>query len=884
MGNMNVKNLQNNINLSVYMKNFAQWKAKTGNQNASFVLFLDQSGINVKNLVNDWNTSLEGNDGDDTNNALSLDRYFESNGNIFFQTQDGNIVTVDNTNGKVASMSQSDFLAYANSAGSFGQTEVEDDSLVNNNIDMSLLDRIDFENNSFSAVSYVFGANQTAYDAMNSLYDNFRIEAVDVSNANGVAAMQKIISSVVADEGKFSSLEEIFGNQQDNAANGSVKTTFIDDTTMTVENTDGRLYVVKYNASKGTVTSTALSTATSSKYSNVTTADLSTAAGVSTFTSTLKNMISTIGGYSNLENGLKDILGADSNVTFSKDNNTVYIQQNGETYILNYDDTKAGDAKISMKSYSFDTDGNNSKDSAISTKLDLTTDAGKSSVVSVLNNSVTQLGKFAGFENVFGDNKGSAENHFYSADGKNMVVVQNGRAMIVSYNETADASGSHFSVSEITKDNIKNYKQQFGLTDEQIKTMTGLTFSIQEATANGKTNYSLGVSFTYGTNNTAGSGSSSGSTSLSGDPHFAYNGGQAFDLQGAGGGADGTYKLLEGNGFSLTADFTSYVDNENYATGMSKETLSITIDEGTISVVNNSSGTVISLNGKTITADEAANYGVTITTNGTTANITFNDKDKNKRQITLIGSTYGQAISNYIAEGETGLLTQAKGAKNENEVSDTDLNQVLVFSTGAAMSAPVVMTEGQETKAGYNELAADLMTTLKRLGSGYLQYVMTGAIDSKDTTAVDYSYNPDTDNVRTTAQKASYLAKIALAAVTSGSSKAQDYAALWIEYSNKSMEEDISTSENISLSNKFEEGHGYSRSQWNEYVGTVVFGTEVDANKDGKKDKAIDMDNDGVTDGYDLDGDGALSESEMISISLKDIFKTTQSASFSVSI
>ena len=87
----------------------------------------------------------------------------------------------------------------------------------------------------------------------------------------------------------------------------------------------------------------------------------------------------------------------------------------------------------------------------------------------------------------------------------------------------------------------------------------------------------------------------------------------------------------------------------------------------------------------------------------------------------------------------------------------------------------------------------------------------------------------------------------------------------WIETSQEAMKFDI-MSNGGSFASRYQAGHGYSASQWDEYMGTLFFSESADINKDGKKDNVIDANNDGLTDGFDLNGDGILQDNEKVSV------------------
>jgi hypothetical protein len=419
-------------------------------------------------------------------------------------------------------------------------------------------------------------------------------------------------------------------------------------------------------------------------------------------------------------------------------------------------------------------------------------------------------------------------------DNNNMLVLQNGKCYVVGY-----VNGKVVKV-EVTPDNITSLG--FPNVDPN-QTVTDINFTTD---ANGVIiplpTYAQG-----GSDGTGGSG-------VSGDPHFSDSNGQyVFDFQGAGGGSTGNYTLLKNKDVTWTADFGGTGIGGDTSTVIVSQHLSINTKDGIV-VVDSRDGNVnsVTLNGQTVNPGD---YGITISGS----------------QVTYDGQNFtmgNQSASvNTVIAGSTGLLTQSADLSDGTASNDTtDQNQIMVNSGVSTIAAPVKITQGQDATTLANGFIA---TAAQWQSSSYFKVVFEGASPNiNDKTDVDFNYNPAADKTRTTAEKAELCARIAYAAMTGG---ADDTAktkcvANWIEWSSKAMAEDEAAAKKAgnSIASGYTAGHGYSASQWNEYHGTVAFGTKADINKDGIEDAAIDDDNDGVTDGFDLNGDGILQDNEKV--------------------
>jgi hypothetical protein len=428
-----------------------------------------------------------------------------------------------------------------------------------------------------------------------------------------------------------------------------------------------------------------------------------------------------------------------------------------------------------------------------------------------------------------------------------MMIVQNGKAFAVKYKD------GQIIVDQITTANASKY-----LNVDKNKTLTGLEYTVD---ANDK----IITHATY-LNETGSKPIDNKPPGGWGDPHFHINGQQMFDLQGAGGGSTGEYSLLKDDDVSWTSSFVKAQAGEEGSTVMGAQHLELKTSGGVIAVDYKYDGSyTVKLNGETI--KDPSVYGVNIAKTGKAIDIKYKDR--------LFNFNGANVETNKIAAGSTGILTQLDDLI-DGQADKTNLNQFMVNSGAVAIAAPVKITQGDDT----NKIAKGFVDTVKQWGIANAKNVMASASpDIENTAGVDYDYNPANDTSRTPQQKAELCARIAYASLkntTISDAVKTKCVANWIESSSQAMLADIEAKKGDSYASRFVEGHGYSRSQWNEYMGTVVFGSKADINKDGVEDKALDADGDGATDGFDLNNDGILQQSERILKEL-DEFKTSRS-------
>jgi len=349
-----------------------------------------------------------------------------------------------------------------------------------------------------------------------------------------------------------------------------------------------------------------------------------------------------------------------------------------------------------------------------------------------------------------------------------------------------------------------------------------------------------------------------------GDPHFIFNNARAFDFQGASGGSSGIYKLLENKDISLVAELASSIAGD-YATTIRSFTLTAETEAGTAEVIyKNSKNYSFKLDG--VKVNDLSNLGITLSNESTSSGIvtvvTFND-----RQFTF---SSGSVITNIIKVDDKGILAQVPIASAQTGYEDID--QVLVNSPGIIMAAPFAFLQSSDPQK-----LAEAFIKMLNLNSSYsasVKSTMTGAsFNFNDRTGINYNYNPDNDSVRTVYEKAELCVRIAYAVLNdkncSDDMKINAFAN-WIKTSQEAMKIDIESNSG-SLASRYQAGHGYSASQWNEYLGTLIFAESADINKNGTKDNIIDVNNDGLTDGFDLNADGILQDNEKVSIDLTKV-------------
>ncbi len=74
------------------------------------------------------------------------------------------------------------------------------------------------------------------------------------------------------------------------------------------------------------------------------------------------------------------------------------------------------------------------------------------------------------------------------------------------------------------------------------------------------------------------------------------------------------------------------------------------------------------------------------------------------------------------------------------------------------------------------------------------------------------------------------------------------------------------------IATRFRSGRGYTRPQWNEFIGTVAYAISADVNGDKVEDQALDIDDDGFTDGFDINHDGQMQDNEKVLFKLSSAY------------
>lgn len=522
-----------------------------------------------------------------------------------------------------------------------------------------------------------------------------------------------------------------------------------------------------------------------------------------------------------------------------------------------YDVMDFDNGSMQMKEYQFtgledgEADVTNFADNHYSVEeLDMA--KGQDNIKSIVKDYSKDHGGIDSLKQVFGSESGKSSNVIYSSDGKSMCVVQNNKAYVGKLDEKGN-----YTITEVTTDNVGDYT-----TVDASKTIKSLSFSISD-------NKQLAIDIQYVT----ASGSTEDSKSTTGgwgDPHFKNNGKTAFDLQGAGGGSTGNYTLLKNDDVTWTADFEKYQSGTDGSTVMGSQHLTLHTAAGDVQVDYDHTGAyTVTKDGKSI--DNPQDYGVNITKSGSNVNVNYNG-----RNITFSGYNVD---TDAIKAGDKGILTQT--AQAANGIDTTDYNQIMVQSSSSAISAAVLLVNGDSNYV--NDVAKGFVDTVNKWGASSAGTVMSGA-SSNLASKPNYDYTVSPNDVKgTTAEKAEIFARLAYAALndkTCSSSVKQQVVANWLTLSSQSMIADMSSNKNNSIAADFTSGHGYSASQWNEYSGTVAFATAADVNKDGTEDKALDVDNDGYTDGFDINQDGVLQDSEKTKLDLGTLFKSSDSGLF----
>lgn len=488
-----------------------------------------------------------------------------------------------------------------------------------------------------------------------------------------------------------------------------------------------------------------------------------------------------------------------------------------------------------------------------------------------------------GNDNIYGGNGndnisgGGSDDNLFGAAGDDTYIFD-----AVQGNTTiSDSEGTNkiSFTSGITKENLKVAKSgndlivtvdaTLALTNEQTQTVTN-TITIKSWFTSDNNKISLftfddGSSLSITDINTA--LATTGNFTGSGDPHFYYNQIHAFDFQGAGGNTNSWVNMLDNTDISVKACFSVLSDRTStYMTEyvFTAHTLS---GDVVINCTNNGKYTAV-LNGKDVT-ETISNYGISISQSSSAMTLNYGD-----RELTFNGSVIQ---SNIYKIDDTGLLSQIKNAAIQ---SYTSADQYLVNSVGSAMSIPVGITQN----TNYTERAQNWLSSISA-DAHQFNFLVADACTVK--LSADFAegfdmtkYNPDADTTLTVYQKAQLCAQITYQLLNNPkygktSTITQNSLEYFLKYSTEAMKLDIDASRaDTSLSSVYQPGRGYSAGQWNEYVATLAYATNIDIDRNGVLDNAIDTNEDGFADGFDLNADGLIEDGERVTINLDRTVET----------
>lgn len=323
-----------------------------------------------------------------------------------------------------------------------------------------------------------------------------------------------------------------------------------------------------------------------------------------------------------------------------------------------------------------------------------------------------------------------------------------------------------------------------------------------------------------------------------GDPHFRIQADgknqNCFDFQGRN---NTVYNMVSNSDFELNSKFN---DVEGQKARVIKDQ-NLTLKGSGVNIVTHSGGKFeIYYNGEKI--GDQTNYknlvnderlaGISLNLENSKLKVSYNDRE-------ITQQLNGGNIDNYysVEQGDRGIMaqligsvdndgnrmdgiTQAKidinkdGKVDEDDVLNYDTrNQVLVNSNIVAISAPVIINNNDDSE----KMAKEFMSLGNNAGN--VAKVFDGAFEDSGKIT---NGNDERLKVKDTDSKAVKNAKLAMKALLLQDNKSLDVVADWIESSSKSIERDSLTHRG-SMANRFEENNGYSRSQWNELIGSLAF-------------------------------------------------------------
>ncbi|MDD3150904.1 MAG: hypothetical protein PHV68_08720, partial [Candidatus Gastranaerophilales bacterium] len=188
-------NLGYNFNL------YQKFKAKSQSDSTKLFEYLAVSGKSIAKEIQKWENILEGENDGIAGNTLSLDRYFEKDGNYFFQTEEGDVIEISTKDGKV---------------NLYDDKEEKQELILGlTNGAVENFDDFEFGRNKLNISEFSFAGTG------NEITKNGKVteENIDLTTASGRSRVQKILDSFIEKHHEIEDLRDVFGDEEGKAEN-----------------------------------------------------------------------------------------------------------------------------------------------------------------------------------------------------------------------------------------------------------------------------------------------------------------------------------------------------------------------------------------------------------------------------------------------------------------------------------------------------------------------------------------------------------------------------------------------------------------------------------------------------------------------------------------
>ncbi|MDD3150468.1 MAG: hypothetical protein PHV68_06500 [Candidatus Gastranaerophilales bacterium] len=230
---LNVDALSGNLGKGFEL--YQNFKSNKKNDPLTLFEYMAVTGRSIGKEMQKWENALEnGGDGIE-GNTLSLDKYYEKDGVYYFQSKDGNIVSVSAEDASVDLYDSEDEIKAL-------YTE------LNGGVSIDDFDNINWGSNSLSFNEFTF--EDGAENSKAGLYNN---EKLDLTNANGRSRILDVINDYAKDHDGIEDLRDIFGYNEEGKNDNVLYNADNDGKASMTVIQDGRMFTIDYDKETGEV-------------------------------------------------------------------------------------------------------------------------------------------------------------------------------------------------------------------------------------------------------------------------------------------------------------------------------------------------------------------------------------------------------------------------------------------------------------------------------------------------------------------------------------------------------------------------------------------------------------------------------------------------------